>query len=60
LLWRIHAALAEITPEAALAKVHRSIAADVLFQMAQPIADMNIRRKFLSSPPVRPILMAVA
>ncbi len=60
LLWRIHAALAEVTAEASLAQVHRSIAADVLFQMAQPIADMNIRRKFLSSPPVRPILMAVA
>lgn len=60
MLWRIHAALAEISSEVQLAQVHWGIAADVLFQMAQPIADMTIRRKFLSSPLVRPILMAVA
>lgn len=60
LLWRIHASLANAASEPSLARVHRNIAADVLFQIAQPIADMGMRRHFLSSPQVRAVLMASA
>jgi tetratricopeptide (TPR) repeat protein len=55
LLWRLHAALADIaTP--ALRGVHSSIAADVIQQIAFPIVDETLRAKFLNAPPVRRIL----
>lgn len=60
ILWRIHASLARTASNPALARVHRDIAADVLFQIAQPIVDTGMRRHFLSSPQVRAILMAAA
>lgn len=60
LLWQLHAALGGIIGDPALAQAHLAIAADMLFQMAQPIADVAVRRKFLSAPPVRAVLMAAA
>lgn len=56
LLWQIHGALADVTPEAGLAQVHRRIAAEVIEQIAYPIADDKLRQQFLNAPPVKRVL----
>ena len=56
LLWQTHAALAAIAATPDLAQVHRRIAAEVIHQIAEPIADEALRQKFLAAPPVQAVL----
>lgn len=56
LLWQIHAELAKAAPEAGLAQVHRRIAAEVIEQIAYPIADEEMRQGFLQAPAVQEVL----
>ncbi|MCP4427849.1 MAG: hypothetical protein GY803_25480 [Chloroflexi bacterium] len=56
LVWKTHAALAEIAANPDLAQVHYRIAAEVIQQIADPIADEALRQKFLAAPPVRDVL----
>ncbi|MCP4361814.1 MAG: tetratricopeptide repeat protein [Chloroflexi bacterium] len=60
LLWQLHAALAEIAPNPALATTHYRIAQDVIDQIVYPIDDNALRQKFLKAPPVKAILDQVA
>ena len=56
LLWRLHAALAQITSEPELSSVHNRIAAEIIQQIARPIEDDTLRNTFLSAEPVRAVL----
>jgi tetratricopeptide (TPR) repeat protein len=56
LLWQIHAELAKAAPEAGLVQVHRRIAAEVIEQIAYPIADEEMRQGFLQAPAVQEVL----
>jgi tetratricopeptide (TPR) repeat protein len=56
LLWRLHAALANIAQNPQLASVHNRIAAEIIQQIAQPIEDERLREKFLAAGPVRNVL----
>ena len=56
LLWQVHAELAGIAADPGLAAVHRRIAAEVIEQIAYPVADKELRAKFLDSPPVQAVL----
>ena len=56
LLWQTHAALAQIAALPDLAPVHQNIAAEVIRQIAEPIANPQLRHKFLSAPAVQKIL----
>lgn len=55
LLWQLHAALAQISPNPALASTHYRIAAEVLEQMIYPIEDEALRQTFLTAPPVKAV-----
>ncbi|MCL4267582.1 MAG: tetratricopeptide repeat protein [Anaerolineae bacterium] len=55
LLWQLHTALAEISPNPALAGTHYRIAAEVLEQIVYPIEDETLRRTFLAAPPVKAV-----
>ncbi|HRQ39189.1 MAG TPA: tetratricopeptide repeat protein [Chloroflexota bacterium] len=55
LLWQLHAALAEISPNPALAGTHYRIAAEVLEQIIYPLEDESLRQTFLSAPPVKAV-----
>ncbi|MBX3056145.1 MAG: tetratricopeptide repeat protein [Anaerolineae bacterium] len=55
LLWQLHAALAEIAPNPALANTHCRIAAEVLEQIIYPIEDEALRQTFLTAPPVKAV-----
>lgn len=59
LLWEIHAGLAQIASNPALAKTHYRIAADVIEQIVYPIEDAELRQKFLNATPVQTILQQV-
>ena len=56
LLWRLHAALAEVAPNQELSSVHDRIAGEIIEQIARPIEDAVLREKFLSAAPVRDVL----
>lgn len=56
LLWRLHAALAEVVSDAAIAAVHRTIAADFIQQAVYPLQDAELRAQFLSAEPVTAVL----
>lgn len=56
LLWQLHAALAQIAPNPALAGTHYRIAAEVIEQIIYPIEDESLRQKFLIAAPVKAIL----
>ncbi len=56
LLWKTHAKLAQTAVNPNMARVHRRIAAEVILQIAEPIADEALRQKFLTAPQVRPLL----
>ena len=55
LLWQLHAALAEIAPNPALAGTHYRIAAEVLEQIIYPLEDESLRQTFLTAPPVKAV-----
>jgi tetratricopeptide (TPR) repeat protein len=59
LLWQLHASLAEISANPALALTHYRIAAEVLEQIVYPIEDKEVREKFLSAAPVRHIFSQI-
>lgn len=59
LLWQIHAKMAAAAP-ADMADVHYRIAAEVIEQLIQPIADKRLREKFLSNPLVKTVLTHVS
>ncbi|HSG17255.1 MAG TPA: tetratricopeptide repeat protein [Anaerolineae bacterium] len=56
LLWRLHAALAEVAGGQELAGVHNQIAAEIIRQIANPIEDLELRQKFLEAKPVSAVL----
>jgi tetratricopeptide (TPR) repeat protein len=56
LLWQIHAELARVTTNPQLAGVHNRIAAEIIQQIAYPIADKTLRDHFLQAAPVASIL----
>lgn len=56
LLWEIHAAMAQIITNPALARTHYRIAANVIEQMLEPIEDVTLRQKFLSATPVQIVM----
>lgn len=56
LLWQLHAALAEIAASPSLVDVHYRIAAEVIQQIADPMADEAIKEKFLQAPIIANIL----
>jgi tetratricopeptide (TPR) repeat protein len=60
LLWRVHAEMAKLMPNADLAKIHYRIAAEVIQQIAYPIEDERLKNTFLTAPPIRAILDAAA
>ncbi len=60
LLWKTHAALAQNAALPELASVHFRIAAEVIQQIAYPIANERLRQKFLTAPPVQAVLSQVA
>lgn len=56
LLWQLHACLAKIAPNPALAQTHYRIAAEVIEQMIYPIEDENLRQTFRTAQPVQAVL----
>ena len=56
LLWRVHAALANISENNGLAEAHNRIASEVIDQIVYPIEDDSLRQKFLNAPQIRVIL----
>ena len=56
LLWRLHAALAEVARSKELASVHNQIAAEIIRQIANPIEDLELRQKFLDAEAVSDVL----
>lgn len=58
LLWRIHAGLAEVVGNKALADTHYRIAAEVIDQIVYPIENENLRNTFLNAPPIKKIMEA--
>jgi tetratricopeptide (TPR) repeat protein len=58
LLWQIHGELAQVTANRELAAVHNRIAAEIIQQIAYPIADKTLRDHFLQATPVASILAA--
>lgn len=59
LLWQIHAGLANVAPNKALADVHNRIASEIVLQILDPIEDETLRETFMSAPPIRAILEKV-
>lgn len=57
-LWQVHAAQGDMADNPALAAVHYQIAAEIIHQIAAPIADETLRQAFLNAPPVKRILDA--
>ncbi len=55
LLWRIHAGLASVAPNKALANVHDRIASEIILQILDPIEDEALCQTFKNAPPVRAI-----
>lgn len=58
LLWQLHAAMAGISANPNLARVHYRIAAEVIEQIAYPLEDKALRQTFRGAPPIRAILEA--
>jgi tetratricopeptide (TPR) repeat protein len=56
LLWRIHANMAKVAPNEALAAVHWRIAGEVVQQILEPIEDQDLRQGFLDFPLVNEVL----
>ena len=59
LLWQLHAALAAVSENPALAATHNQIAAEVIDQIVYPIEDEVLRQTFLNAPPVKAVLRQV-
>jgi len=59
LIWQLHAALASIAPTPELAAVHQRMAAEMIEQIAYPIEDEGLRRKFLRARPIQAVLSQV-
>jgi tetratricopeptide (TPR) repeat protein len=55
-LWQVHVAQGDATNNAALATVHYQIAAEIINQIAAPIADEPLRQAFLNAPQVKRVL----
>ena len=58
ILWKLHAALSYVSDNAAIAAVHRAIAADFIRQTAEPLQDPRLKTTFLHAPPVLAALQA--
>lgn len=56
LLWQLHAGLANIAPNPALAHTHYRIAAEVIEQIIYPIEDEDLRQTFRTAQPVKAVL----
>jgi hypothetical protein len=56
LLWRLHATLAGNASSRELAGVHYRIASEIIWQIANPIADQDLRQTFLTAEPVAAVL----
>jgi tetratricopeptide (TPR) repeat protein len=54
-LWRIHAALAEVSMSQNMAQVHKDLAIKTLNELADSIDDEGLRQKFLSASPVQAV-----
>jgi tetratricopeptide (TPR) repeat protein len=59
LLWRVHAELAGIAPNRALANVHNRIASEIILQILLPIEDEALCQMFKNAAPVRAIFEAL-
>lgn len=59
LLWQIHAQLAQISINPALAQVHNQIAAEVIHQMVDPIQDKALQQCFLNQPEIQAVITAL-
>ena len=55
LMWRIHAGLASIAPNKALADVHNRIASEIILQILDPIEDETLCQTFKNAKPIRAI-----
>jgi tetratricopeptide (TPR) repeat protein len=55
LLWQLHAVLAAIAPNPALAATHYRIAAEVIDQIVYPIEDEELCQRFLTAVPVKAV-----
>lgn len=58
ILWKLHAAMSYVTDNEAIAAVHRTIAADFIRQVAEPLTDAQLKATFLHAPPVLAVLKA--
>lgn len=58
LLWRLHAALAQIAPSISLATAHNRIAAEIIDQIVWPLEDETLRNTFLNTPIIQTIRQA--
>ncbi|VAW34309.1 hypothetical protein MNBD_CHLOROFLEXI01-2610, partial [hydrothermal vent metagenome] len=56
ILWQLHAALAQIAELPNLATVHIRIAAEVIYQIAEPFTDEALKTGFLTAVPVTAVL----
>jgi tetratricopeptide (TPR) repeat protein len=55
-LWQVHVAQGDAAENAALATVHYQIAAEIIRQIAAPIADEPLRKAFHDAPQVKRVL----
>lgn len=55
LLWQIHAAMSDAQPNDSV-HVHQQIAREVIYQIAEPIEDFELREKFLQAPTIQSVL----
>ncbi|MEM7335647.1 MAG: tetratricopeptide repeat protein [Chloroflexota bacterium] len=60
LLWQIHAALAEISDSAELARTHNRIAAEVIEQILYPIESQALRSAFMNASSIKVVLDAIS
>ena len=58
ILWKLHAAIAHIVDNPAIATVHTQIAADFIRQTAEPLRDKKLKSCFLNAAPVVAVLVS--
>lgn len=57
-LWKLHATMSHVVDNPEIAAVHRTIAAEFIRQTAEPLQDVDLKRKFVYAPPVLAVLDA--
>ena len=58
-LWKLHATMSYVVEDAAIAAIHRHIAADFIQQTIYPLQDSRLKEIFVHAPPVMAVLAAV-